>query len=98
MSIFSSMKINHFYRCFGCGREHDDRSGAVFCCAVVQEIFTCGICSEEFSSREQAERHWREILHEIAELDRQQKTGGKPLPYNATGQSFAAGWNNFSTP
>lgn len=61
------MTINHFYRCFGCGREHDDRSGAVLCCAVVQEIFRCDRCGEEFASRERAERHWQKIVREVSD-------------------------------
>lgn len=67
VSIFRVMKIKHFYRCFGCGAEHDDRSGAVLCCAVVQEIFSCDRCGEEFPSREKAENHWNKIFREIAD-------------------------------
>lgn len=50
-------KITEFYRCFGCGREHETCSDAKECCAVAQHIWRCE-CGEEFPSVVKAVEHY----------------------------------------
>jgi hypothetical protein len=75
--------LAHFYRCFGCSRRHDAREEATRCCEVVQEIFECKACGSEFASRKKAEQHLRDFHQE---------------GMCSSGQSYAGGWGNFSTP
>ena len=50
-------RISHYYLCLGCEKRHDVKNEAVTCCAVVQEIFECGLCGDRFAAEPWAERH-----------------------------------------
>ena len=81
--------ILHFYRCFGCEKRHENGAAALLCCAVMQEIWQCSRCNEQFATAGKAERH------------RVKCTFTPTALYDdlcGTGQSFAAGFGNFSTP
>jgi hypothetical protein len=56
-------EITEFYRCFGCGREHETHGDAVSCCNVVQHVWRCD-CGEEFPSEAKAVRHVQDVNHE----------------------------------
>lgn len=73
--------IDHFYKCFGCERRHENGAAALLCCAVMQEIWQCSRCDEQFATAAKAERH---------ELKCRQ-TSAPPPEMCGTGQSFAAG-------
>lgn len=75
--------MDHFYKCFGCGRRHDAKTRAILCCAVVQEIFGCESCGRAFPTLAAFDRH--SPYCPAAAIDDGDAT-----------VSFASGYNNFS--
>ena len=74
LTLPRSMKNpEHFYRCFGCSKEHPTEGGAKTCCAVVQEIWRCR-CGEEFASVRAVFGHLQESGHRSASFDPQRQT------------------------
>lgn len=62
----------HFYRCFGCAKEHPTEDEAITCCSVVQEIWRCR-CGELFASVTAVFSHLQESGHRSASFDPQQQ-------------------------
>lgn len=85
--------INHFYRCFGCGKRHDAKAEAITCCAVVQEVFECSKCRTVFPTRANAVSHLYDE-HQDNEFD--ERGNFQAVEDFAIGQSFAAGASNFN--
>jgi hypothetical protein len=83
--------IEHFYKCLGCGKRHPYELQAMVCCCVVQELWECSECGEQFATAGKAERH-------LCQGKRQRDEGKSEAGDLTVGQSFAAGWGNFSTP
>jgi hypothetical protein len=59
-------QINHYYRCFGCAKNHPSENSAVGCCAVVQEIFECAECGEKFAYERPAKEHVKQSHEAVA--------------------------------
>jgi hypothetical protein len=78
--------IEHFYKCLSCCRHHEGEIDALLCCAYSREIFRCTRCGAHLPTQAKADEHQTQdrCVADTAAVDAQ--------------QSYASGFNNFSTP
>lgn len=96
--------IVHFYKCFGCDKEHSTGAAAIVCCAVVREVWKCSRCKVEFAAAAAADRHFKACTANGYCISTE-PTDAPPAGANihrgdlgGVSQSFSAGFGNFSTP